>query len=104
MKFYFHPMADKELLELSRDKQKFVKDVVREFKEEGMNYKRFGKFTDKNADIDCFRLKLKEKESIEINQRVIISIIDQKFVAYGIEHRENVYSEDYLEKVKDRMY
>jgi len=26
-------MADKEFLELSRDKQKFVKDVVREFKE-----------------------------------------------------------------------
>jgi len=33
VKFYFHPMADKEFLELSRDKQKFDKDVVREFKE-----------------------------------------------------------------------
>ncbi|MFB6100450.1 MAG: hypothetical protein ABEK16_04205 [Candidatus Nanohalobium sp.] len=104
MKLYFHPDADRELLELSEEKQKVVYARVENLKEKGTSYKHFGRFTDGEQEIDCYRLKIKTDKPVEVNQRVIISVYQGQFVAYGIEHRDNVYSEDYLEEIKDRMY
>lgn len=104
MKFYFHPEADRELLELDKRKQKIVRNVVEEFKHEGMDSEKFGRLTDNENNLDCFRLKIKQKEPVDINQRIIVSVVSGQFVAYGLEHRDDVYSEKYLKKIKDRMY
>lgn len=104
MKLYFHPKADRELLELSREKQKVVDTRVENLKEKGISYNHFGRFTDEEQDIDCYRLKIKTDKPVEANQRMIISAYQSQFVAYGIEHRDRVYSKEYLEEIKDRMY
>ena len=104
MKFYFHPKADKELLDLDKDSQETIRHFIEEFKDEGMSYENFGRLTDESADIDCFRLKIKQKEPLKMNHRVIISVLGQQFVAYGVKHRNNVYAEDYIEEIKERMY
>ena len=104
MKLYFHPEADRELLKLSREKQKVVDTRVENFKDKGTSYNHVGRFTDEKQGIDCYRLKIKTDEPVEVNQRMIISVYQSQFVAYGIEHRERVYSKEYLEEIKDRMY
>lgn len=78
MKFYFHPEADRELLELDKEKQKIVRETVEEFKSKGMDFKNFGRLSDGEAGIDCFRLKVKQEEPLKINQRVIISVLGQQ--------------------------
>lgn len=104
MKLHFHPETEAEIEELNLEKQQVIKKQVKEFEDQGTKYKHFSRLTIKNHDSSLFRLKIKEDRPVEINQRILIDLFESQYVAYGIEHRNRVYSEEYLEEIKDRMY
>ena len=104
MKLYFHPAAEQELLDLPKDKQKEVDARVEKLKETGTNYSNFGRLADEETGVDCYRSKIKTEEPVEVNQRMIISIFQNQFVAYGISHHDKVYSKKYLKEIKYRKY
>jgi mRNA-degrading endonuclease RelE of RelBE toxin-antitoxin system len=104
VKLYFHPEAEKELLQMDKPQQNLIRSKVEKFKEEGMNCDCFGRLTSENPALNCYRLKIKQEESPEINYRLIIDVYEGQFVAFGLNHREEVYSEDYLKEISSRKY
>lgn len=101
---YWHPEAEKDLKQLSRKKQDFITEIVGRFRKEGTSYNRFGRVTVDKHSFDKFKLKLKEKEPVEINQRVIIDRYHNSWMIWGVKHREDVYKSDYVEELMEREY
>ena len=101
---YWHPEARKDLEELSEDKKDLVKKRVGEFGEEGTSYRNFGRVTVEDHGFDMFKIKVKENETIKINQRVIIDRYHGSWVIWGVSHREDVYETEFIEKVMERQY
>lgn len=101
---YWHPKAEKDLKLLSERKKDLIKQRVKEFGEEGTNYKHFGRVTVDDHDFDMFKIKLKEEEPFEINQRVIIDRYHGSWVIWGVKHREEVYESDFIEQIFERQY
>ena len=103
-KIYWHPEAEKDLQKLSNQKQELIKKRVKEFSEEGTGYKHFGRVTVEEHGFDMFKIKVKEGEPLEINQRVIIDRYHGSWVIWGVKHREDVYETEFVEQIMDRRY
>lgn len=99
---FLHPEAEKELLKLEKEKQKIIIEEVKKFNEEGTGYENFGLLT--CEDEELYRLKIMRGKPVEINQRIIVDIFHNQFVAYAVKHRDKAYKKDVIEKVHERKY
>lgn len=103
-KVFWHPEAQKEVLELSEEKQKLIDERVSEFKEKGMEYKHFGRVSREEHSFNKYKIKLKEENPVEINQRVILDVYHDQWIIYGVQHRDNAYKKPFIKLVKEREY
>lgn len=101
---YWHPEARKDLEKLSQGKQDLITERVGEFSKEGRSYKHFGRVTVKEHSFNKFKIKVKETEPFEINQRVVIDRYQNSWVIWGVKHRENVYESEFVEEIMEREY
>ena len=81
-----------------------IKQRVKEFSEQGNNYNYFGRVTVDDSDFDMYKIKFKEDEPLQINQRVIIDRYHGSWVIWGVKHREEVYNSEFIEQVMERKY
>jgi mRNA-degrading endonuclease RelE of RelBE toxin-antitoxin system len=103
-KVYWHPETEKDLEKLSEEKQKLIKQRVKEFSRQGTSYRYFGRVTVEDHSFDMYKLKVKESEPFEINQRVIIDIYHGSWIIWGVKNREEVYGSEFIEQVMERRY
>jgi hypothetical protein len=101
---YWHPEAEDDIAKLNREKRELVMQKVKEFSEKGAKYRHFGRVTANKHDFDMYRIKIKEEEPLEINQRVIIDRYHESWIIWGVKHRKDVYDSEFIEQIMEREY
>lgn len=96
MKLEIREGAVEDLKQLEKPVQKQVRDEIRELKHNplGENTSLMSK-----QGLDIFRLKVKNGE---LDHRVFFDLDNQKIVVLGVEHRDNAYTPESIEKIKSR--
>jgi mRNA-degrading endonuclease RelE of RelBE toxin-antitoxin system len=89
--------AVEDLKELDKQVQKQVRDKIRELKDSplGGNTSLFNK-----QGLELFRLKLKNDK---LDYRVFFDLDGDKVVVLGVEHRDNAYTQESIQKIKSRI-
>ena len=88
--------AVEDLKRMEKEVQKQIRDAIEGLKQDplGDNCSLFRK-----QGLDLFRLKLKEGE---LDHRVFYDLVDDKIVVYAVEHRDDAYTPESIEKIKSR--
>ena len=96
MKLEIREGAVEDLKEMDRQVQKQVRDEI-----EGLRDNPLGEYTSllNKQGLEIFRLKLKNSE---LDHRVFFDLNGDKVVILGVEHRDNAYTQESIEKIKSR--
>lgn len=100
----WHYKAREDLESLDTAKQEIVIQRVNEFEKQEMSYKYFGRVTVPEHGFDKYKIKYKEEEPVEINQRLILCRYQGYWWVLGIAGRDDVYKKDFIEVLKNRDY
>ncbi|PSQ47240.1 hypothetical protein BRD19_09830 [Halobacteriales archaeon SW_7_65_23] len=97
MKLEIREGAVEDLKQLDKTIQKQVRDEIRELKHGplGENTSLLSK-----QGLEVFRLKLKNND--ELDHRVFFNLDGDTVVILGVEHRDNAYTQESIEKIKSR--
>lgn len=88
--------AIKDLKEMEENVQKLVRDKIEELKDDplGENTSLLSK-----QGLEIFRLKLKNQE---LDHRVFFDLDGDKVIVLGVEHRDNAYTQESIDRIKSR--
>ncbi len=100
---FWHPDARVELEELSESGRRVVLEKVSEFEREGTGHDDFDLIEQDYVENDYYRLKIKQ-DNPSVSYRLLISDYKNKWVIYGLKHREIAYNKETFMDIESRLY